>query len=82
MQQYPEYNVLIGGHTDSVGNEEYNRSLSNRRAKNCVNYLVEKGISSSRISADGYGERKPILDNSTNTGREINRRVEFILFVK
>ncbi|MFK8005740.1 MAG: OmpA family protein [Saprospiraceae bacterium] len=80
LQQYPEYNVSIGGHTDSVGNEEYNKKLSDRRAKACLNYLIKKGISANRMSSTGYGEAQPISDNATNEGREINRRVEFVLF--
>ncbi len=82
LNQYPDYNVAIGGHTDSVGNEEYNKNLSEKRAKACLEYLVKKGIDRSRMTATGYGENQPISDNSTNEGKEINRRVEFILFKK
>ncbi len=82
LQQYPEYYVSIGGHTDSVGNKEYNQDLSDQRAKACMDYLVSKGISTSRMSSAGYGETQPISDNSTNAGREINRRVEFVLYKK
>ena len=82
LQQYSEYNVSIGGHTDSVGNENYNKNLSEKRAKACLDYLVKKGISASRMTSAGYGESQPIADNSTNEGRVLNRRVEFILFKK
>lgn len=82
LQQYPEYNVSIGGHTDSVGNETYNKNLSDQRAKACLDYLVKKGIDRNRISAKGYGESYPIADNSTSEGKEINRRVEFKLVRK
>ncbi|MFK7772814.1 MAG: OmpA family protein [Saprospiraceae bacterium] len=82
LQQYPEYNVSIGGHTDSAGNEDYNQKLSERRATACLDYLAEKGISRSRMSSAGYGETQPISGNSTNSEREMNRRVEFVLFKK
>lgn len=78
--QYPEYNVSIGGHTDSVGNENYNKNLSERRAKACLEYLAKKGIDRGRITATGHGETQPIAENSTSAGKEVNRRVEFILF--
>lgn len=80
LNQYPEYNVSIGGHTDSVGNEEFNQRLSDRRAKACLEYLASKGIDRSRMNSTGYGESQPIGDNETNEGKLLNRRVEFVLF--
>jgi outer membrane protein OmpA-like peptidoglycan-associated protein len=77
MQRYPNYFISIEGHTDSSGGSALNQSLSEKRAKACRDYLVNKGISSSRLSYVGYGEAQPIADNSTETGRKLNRRVEF-----
>ncbi len=80
LAQYPEYNVSIGGHTDSVGDEIKNQKLSEKRAKACLDYLVKKGVSASRMTATGYGESQPIGDNMYKPGRELNRRVEFSLY--
>ncbi len=80
LAQYPDYNVSISGHTDSVGNAGYNKSLSQKRAKACLDYLVSKGVSAGRMSSAGYGEEQPIADNSTAEGRQMNRRVEFNIF--
>jgi len=80
LAQYPDYNVSISGHTDSAGNAAYNKALSERRAKACLDYLVGKGVSASRMSSAGYGEEKPIADNATSQGRQMNRRVEFNIF--
>jgi len=72
----PELQVLVEGHTDSVGNDAYNEKLSGRRAGSVWKYLVEKGIDSGRIQARGLGETQPIADNDTAEGRAKNRRVE------
>lgn len=72
-----EIKVEISGHTDNVGTDEYNQNLSQLRANTVRNYLVNKGISSDRIIAKGYGESKPIATNDTDEGRQLNRRVEF-----
>ena len=84
MKNYPEISkVEISGHTDWVGSDSYNKSLSQRRSQSVVNYLTKKGVSTSRIIAHGYGEEKPIADNNTEAGRQQNRRVEFkILEIK
>ena len=72
--------VEIGGHTDDRGKAEYNRALSERRAKSVMRYLIEKGgIEAGRLSAKGYGPDKPIADNNSPKGREKNRRVEFVI---
>ena len=65
LNRYPNYNVSIAGHTDSVGNSDNNRLLSEERAKACFNYLLSKGFDSSRMSFIGYGETQPISSNST-----------------
>ena len=67
----------IGGHTDSVGSEDSNRALSKRRAEAVVGYLTEAGIDEARLTAEGYGESKPIASNDTDEGRAQNRRIEF-----
>ncbi|MGH8529187.1 MAG: OmpA family protein [Nevskiales bacterium] len=72
-------NVLIMGHTCNIGTDEYNLGLSKRRAKSVLDYLGEHGVATERMSSQGFGESKPIADNSTKPGREENRRVELQL---
>lgn len=79
MLRYPNYNLLIEGHTDNVGSAINNQLLSERRAQACYEYLLRKGVSSSVMSHTGYGESRPIADNNSLTGKSLNRRVEFIL---
>ena len=69
--------VEIGGHTDDKGSDDYNKNLSNSRAKSVVDYLVSKGIKADRLTSVGYGESKPEVPNDTDENRAINRRVEF-----
>jgi OOP family OmpA-OmpF porin len=76
LSNEPDVSVLILGHTDSVGSDTYNQTLSQQRAQSVVNYLSGKGITPSRQQAKGYGESKPIAGNDTDEGRERNRRVE------
>ena len=76
LKDWPEIRVEIGGHTDSDGSDEYNRTLSQQRAESVRHYLVSKGVSNSRLEARGYGESRPIADNGTAEGRTKNRRVE------
>ncbi len=71
--------VLIEGHTDNRGSREYNKGLSERRAKAVVDYLVKKGIAKKRLKWAGYGFDRPVADNSTPLGRAKNRRTEFKL---
>jgi outer membrane protein OmpA-like peptidoglycan-associated protein len=78
MKQYPDVKVEIGGHTDSVGSDEMNQKLSEARAETVKQYLVSQGVSASRLTTRGYGESKPIGDNSTPEGRAMNRRIELI----
>ena len=70
---------MIEGHTDSIGGEDYNLGLSQRRADSVKSYLVKQGIRSSRLSASGKGKGSPVADNSSATGRQQNRRVEVII---
>ncbi len=78
MNQIPEATALIEGHTDSIGTEEYNLGLSERRAKSVYDYLVSRGIDPARLQSLGKGESQPIADNSTEAGRQQNRRVMLI----
>jgi outer membrane protein OmpA-like peptidoglycan-associated protein len=73
----PELHVEVQGHTDSIGSDAYNLSLSQKRADAVVAYLVSKGVSSSMLTAKGYGKSKPIASNATKEGRAQNRRVAF-----
>ena len=73
----PGLRLSIGGHTDSQGNENTNRSLSAARAKSCHSYLVAKGVAGTRMTHAGFGSSQPRADNKTAEGRAANRRVEF-----
>jgi outer membrane protein OmpA-like peptidoglycan-associated protein len=76
---YPSLHVSIEGHTDSVGGDEYNQSLSERRAQAVRDYFVQQGIQSSAVEAHGFGKNEPIASNDTPEGRAQNRRVELVL---
>ncbi|MDF1867551.1 MAG: OmpA family protein [Saprospiraceae bacterium] len=80
LGRYPDYKCTIGGHTDSIGSAESNMTLSQNRAKTCYDYLINKGVSSVRLSYTGYGETRPIENNKYKDGREKNRRVEFDIY--
>lgn len=75
----PDTNINIYGHTDDKGTDEYNQSLSERRANSVKSYLMSKGIASSRMFAKGEGESMPVASNDTDEGRAKNRRVEFAI---
>src|SRR5690606_33594364 len=68
--------LLATGHTDSIGTEQYNQGLSERRANSVKDYLVSKGIDPNRIYVEGKGETQPVASNATREGRAQNRRVE------
>ena len=76
LKRKPNERIEIGGHTDNIGSDEKNLVLSLERAKSIVAYLTEKGISNDRLVAKGYGAEEPIEDNSTDEGRQKNRRTE------
>lgn len=78
----PSAPVTVEGHTDSIGSNQYNQRLSERRANIVRKYLVDHGIASSRIRVVGYGELRPIAENKTQEGRAINRRAEFEVTVE
>lgn len=80
LQQYPETEVLIIGHTDSVGTAQYNQGLSERRASSAAGVLSSYGVPRSRIQTMGRGLTEPIADNSTEWGRQQNRRVEIVIY--
>jgi outer membrane protein OmpA-like peptidoglycan-associated protein/tetratricopeptide (TPR) repeat protein len=77
LQQNPNVSLEISGHTDNVGSYEYNLNLSEKRAQAVVDYLIQQGIPPSRLVYKGYSYTKPIASNSTEEGRQLNRRVEF-----
>lgn len=79
MTEHGGISVNVEGHTDSVGSDAYNQGLSERRARAVVEYLVGKGIDSSRLSSVGYGESRPATTNDTDEGRAQNRRVDLIV---
>jgi OmpA-OmpF porin, OOP family len=76
LRSWPDKKIEIRGHTDSTGNAERNRELSQRRAMSVRDVLIQMGISPSRITAVGYGQDFPIASNGTAAGRSENRRVE------
>jgi outer membrane protein OmpA-like peptidoglycan-associated protein/tetratricopeptide (TPR) repeat protein len=75
----PSVKVEIQGHTDNIGNPSDNQALSVNRAKSVYNYLLQKGITSSRLQSAGYGQDRPIADNNTEKGRAKNRRTVFVI---
>jgi outer membrane protein OmpA-like peptidoglycan-associated protein len=79
LNRYPNTNIQVIGHTDSIGTAAYNQTLSERRANSVVSYLQSHNIASSRLSAKGMGQTDPIASNSTEEGRAQNRRVEFVI---
>ncbi len=80
MSEDDDTNLMIVGHTDSVGDENYNLGLSERRARSAANYMIIQGLDRSRVSIEGRGEYEPIDTNETDEGRQNNRRVEVAIF--
>lgn len=80
LDKYERTDVLIIGHTDSIGAETYNQRLSERRAESAASFVAQHGVAASRISTRGMGETDPIADNSTAEGRQENRRVEVVIY--
>ena len=79
MLAYPDLRLEIEGHTDSIGSEQFNQSISEKRAATVRDYLVNAGVSINSVIARGLGKNNPIADNSTAAGRKLNRRVEMIV---
>ncbi len=81
LNRYPDTDILVMGHTDATGTEEYNQKLSERRATAVTYYIEGRGVADSRVRAKGFGESAPVADNATEEGRAQNRRVEFSIHV-
>jgi type IX secretion system PorP/SprF family membrane protein len=79
IEQHENISVIIEGHTDNVGSEQYNMALSQRRATSVLNYLTEQGIDKKILTAEGLGEVKPIASNANPAGRALNRRTEIYI---
>ena len=79
LNREPASQVTVEGHTDSLGREIFNQTLSVRRADNVVAYLASKGVAYNRLTAVGRGETQPIADNATEAGRARNRRVDILI---
>jgi outer membrane protein OmpA-like peptidoglycan-associated protein len=80
LQKYDDTNVLVEGHTDATGTEDYNMQLSLRRSSTVATFLAGQGVAAARLSAVGYGEIQPIATNETADGRQQNRRVEVAIW--
>jgi len=80
LKEYEDTNILIEGHTDSIGNEAYNMELSQERAQSVSTYLKGLGIKGNRLITKGYGENQPVADNDSEAGRQKNRRVEVAIY--
>jgi outer membrane protein OmpA-like peptidoglycan-associated protein len=80
FEKYPDTDLLIVGHTDSVGTDAYNRSLSERRAAAAKRYLTAQGVAVGRIRTAGRGETEPVAANDSENGRQQNRRVEVAIY--
>ncbi|MBX3256013.1 MAG: OmpA family protein [Chitinophagaceae bacterium] len=79
LTENPGIEIEMSAHTDSKGSDQYNFTLSDNRARSVMDYILSKGIASSRITSKGYGESKPVATNETDEGRQLNRRVEFTI---
>ncbi len=76
LKAYPQVRIKIGGHTDNVGDDVHNLTLSQNRALNTMNEIINLGIDRARLAAEGYGENLPVADNATEEGRQRNRRID------
>lgn len=79
LNEYPDRDVLIEGHTDNVGSAQFNQTLSRQRAESVRRYLIDHGVQSSRLDVSGLGFERPVASNDSATGRQQNRRVEVII---
>jgi outer membrane protein OmpA-like peptidoglycan-associated protein len=80
LQKYKDTNILVEGHTDNTGTDQYNQQLSEKRAETVSNFAKSLGVEGSRFSTMGYGESQPVADNSSVEGRHENRRVEIAIY--
>jgi outer membrane protein OmpA-like peptidoglycan-associated protein len=79
LEQYPEMKIAVEGHTDNVGSEEYNLELSEKRARAVADFMATQGLTADRLTVAGYGFARPVADNSTDEGRQKNRRVDLVI---
>lgn len=79
LNKNPQRKIEVGGHTDDVGDDASNLSLSQRRAEAVKDYLVKNGVAESRVQAKGYGETQPQVPNDSDINRAKNRRTEFLV---
>ena len=79
LKRHDTHQVLVEGHTDNVGDTAYNLDLSKKRSESVYSALIGFGVRSTRLSAFGYGESRPIADNNTQQGRKKNRRVQILI---
>ncbi|GAB2898831.1 OmpA family protein [Microbulbifer echini] len=79
LQEFDKTAIRVSGHTDSTGSDVHNQSLSEQRANSVASFFNQNGVSSGRVQAVGYGERYPLASNSSDSGRQANRRVELEL---
>ena len=82
IASYAKRPVRVEGHTDSIATDDYNQSLSERRAASVVTWLTAHGIERARLASAGFGEKKPVATNDTSAGRQLNRRVEVVITKK
>jgi outer membrane protein OmpA-like peptidoglycan-associated protein len=80
LNNYPNTDLVIVGHTDNIGSDDYNADLSQRRARAAANYLASLGVNPNRLRTFGRGENEPVAENATDAGRQQNRRVEVAIF--
>ncbi|MBW8888120.1 MAG: OmpA family protein [Fibrobacteres bacterium] len=80
LNKYPDTEIMVQGHTDSTGKDDYNLSLSEKRAGSVGSELVGSGVKRGRITESGMGEKSPVADNGTASGRQANRRVEVAIW--
>jgi len=80
LEEFPQTDILVVGHTDSVGDADYNQGLSERRAQSAANFLERQGIAPDRLIVEGRGESEPVASNDTEAGRQENRRVEVAIY--
>jgi outer membrane protein OmpA-like peptidoglycan-associated protein len=76
FRQYPDNRIIVEGHTDASGTDQYNQRLSEQRASNVADYLIDQGVGAGAVTVYGYGESRPKASNDTAEGRQQNRRVE------
>jgi outer membrane protein OmpA-like peptidoglycan-associated protein len=79
MRENPDIRIEIAGHTDSTGTKKLNQRLSELRAESVASWLIQNGISSTRIVTRGFGDTRPVADNSAEEGRRKNRRTEILI---